>query len=91
MPDIKTNISIPPRRRTATLEVDLTDGRTVRASVNKNEVKLSLKHKGGYGTTDSISIPRNEEDLLAVEALIRAAHKEMLEQDAFIEAEGAAA
>ena len=83
--EIKTKVKVPPRRRTATIEVELSDGRTVKASVNKGEVRIGLKHRNGYGANDAIVVPRDLDDLQAVAELLFAVRREIQAQDAFLE------
>jgi antitoxin component of MazEF toxin-antitoxin module len=77
--DIKVNI--PPRRRSATLGVQLDEGHEARAVVNVKSVRLTVSATGRYGTSQAITIPRDVAALANLQALIDAVQREVTEQE----------
>jgi len=80
---INVTVKIPPRRRTATLDVKLTSGKKVVLALNKTGLRLTVPSPLSYYSTESIPFPRNLDDLCRLRDLIDAGIGELETQIAW--------
>lgn len=78
--EVEVKVNIPPRRRSATLNVQLDEGREASAVVNVKSVRLTVRTLGRYGASQAVTLPRDLSALNALEALLGAVRAEIVEQ-----------
>lgn len=83
--EVEVKVTIPPRRRSATLGVVLDEAHEASAVVNVKSVRLTIKSgTSRYPNNQAVTIPRDLHALNALGSLIDAIKAEVVEQAAWI-------